>query len=56
MNILIADDHAVVRRGVKEIVTDSIKNAAIDEAENAEKIYELLQNNEYGKQNTGLHK
>ncbi|NOX17989.1 MAG: response regulator transcription factor [Chlorobi bacterium] len=47
MNILIADDHAVVRRGVKEIVTDSIKNVSIDEAENAESIYEALKNNTY---------
>jgi DNA-binding NarL/FixJ family response regulator len=47
MRILIADDHAVVRRGVKEIVTDSIKNVEIDEAENAEEIYKSLEKNDY---------
>ncbi len=47
MKILIADDHAVVRRGVKEIVSDSIKNVEIDEAENAHDIYEALEKSSY---------
>src|SRR6266496_5699194 len=35
MNILIADDHAVVRQGLKLILADHFKRAAFGEARNA---------------------
>jgi len=47
MKILIADDHAVVRRGVKEIILETISDAVINEAENAEDIYDSLQKEKY---------
>ena len=35
MRILIADDHAVVRRGLKQILADDFKKADFGEAGNA---------------------
>lgn len=42
MHILIADDHAVVRRGLREILADSIVGAAFSEAGNADEALRLL--------------
>jgi DNA-binding NarL/FixJ family response regulator len=36
MHILIADDHAVVRRGLREILADSLPGASFSEAGNAD--------------------
>jgi two-component system invasion response regulator UvrY len=36
MRILITDDHAVVRQGLKQILTDAFKNATFGEASNAQ--------------------
>jgi DNA-binding NarL/FixJ family response regulator len=49
MNILIADDHAVVRRGLREILTDAVPGAMFDEAANGDEVLSHL-----GKANIGL--
>ncbi|MET0753541.1 MAG: response regulator transcription factor [Pyrinomonadaceae bacterium] len=41
MKVLIADDHAVVRRGLKHILADEYKTLTVGEAENAQKALEL---------------
>ncbi|MGC2235424.1 MAG: response regulator transcription factor [Pyrinomonadaceae bacterium] len=41
MKVLIADDHAVVRRGLKHIIADEYKTLTVGEAENAQKALEL---------------
>ncbi len=41
MKVLIADDHAVVRRGLKHILADEYKTLIVGEAENAQKALEL---------------
>ena len=35
LRIIIADDHTVVRRGLKQILLDEFPSAEIDEAEDA---------------------
>jgi DNA-binding NarL/FixJ family response regulator len=42
MKILLADDHAVVRRGLKQILTDAFKDATYGEARNAQEALELV--------------
>lgn len=42
MHILIADDHAVVRRGLREILADSLPEATFFEAGNADEALRLL--------------
>jgi two-component system, NarL family, invasion response regulator UvrY len=42
MKILLADDHAVVRRGLKQILTDEFKNASYGEARNAQEALDLV--------------
>jgi two-component system, NarL family, invasion response regulator UvrY len=42
MRILIADDHAVVRRGLKEILADEFKLLTVGEAENAGEVLCLV--------------
>jgi DNA-binding NarL/FixJ family response regulator len=42
MHILIADDHAVVRRGLKEILADSLQGTTFSEAGNADEALGLL--------------
>lgn len=42
MNILIADDHAVVRRGLREILTEALPAASFSEAGNADQVMSLL--------------
>lgn len=49
MNILIADDHAVVRRGLREILTDAVPGAIFAEAVNGDEVLSQL-----GKANIGL--
>ena len=41
MNILLADDHAVVRHGLKQILTDAFKRATYGEARNAQEALDL---------------
>lgn len=49
MNILIADDHAVVRRGLREILADAVPGAIFAEAANGDEVLSHL-----GKANIGL--
>ena len=42
MRILIADDHAVVRRGLKEILTDALPGAEFSEAGNGDEVLSHL--------------
>jgi two-component system, NarL family, invasion response regulator UvrY len=42
MHILITDDHAVVRRGLREILADSLEGAAFSEAGNADEALRVL--------------
>lgn len=42
MHILIADDHAVVRRGLKEILTDALPGADFSEAGNGDEVLSQL--------------
>lgn len=42
MHILITDDHAVVRRGLREILADSLPGATFSEAANADEALGLL--------------
>ncbi len=47
INILIADDHSIVRRGIRQILLDGFKDANIDEVADAESIIKQLKNNRY---------
>ena len=38
MHILIADDHAVVRRGLREILADALPDASFSEAGNGDEV------------------
>ena len=42
MHILIADDHAVVRRGIREILADAFPEASFSEAANADEVLRHL--------------
>jgi two-component system, NarL family, invasion response regulator UvrY len=42
MHILIADDHAVVRRGLKEILSDALPGAGFSEAGNGDEVLRRL--------------
>jgi DNA-binding NarL/FixJ family response regulator len=42
MNILIADDHAVVRRGLKDILADALPDARFSEASNGHEVFSHL--------------
>lgn len=44
LRILLADDHAVVRQGVKQILTNSIEQVVFGEAQNSHEIRELIGN------------
>ncbi len=43
IRILIADDHAVVRRGIKELLFEEFPDARFGDASNAQEVLELLQ-------------
>lgn len=47
LKILIADDHAIVREGLKQIVADEKDILVSGEAENSEMMMELLQNEKW---------
>lgn len=42
MKILLADDHAVVRRGLRQILADELKHAVFGEARHAQEALELV--------------
>ena len=48
MHILIADDHAVVRRGLREILADALPTATFSEARNGDEALRLLANSQTG--------
>jgi two-component system invasion response regulator UvrY len=43
ITILIADDHAILRRGLKEILADELEGAILDEAGNAQEVLAQIQ-------------
>ena len=42
MRILVADDHAIVRRGIREILAEEFPEAEFGEARNAAEVFKLL--------------
>jgi DNA-binding NarL/FixJ family response regulator len=42
MNILIADDHAILRRGLRHILSDGLSEANVSEAQNGGEVLKLL--------------
>ncbi|MGP8270403.1 MAG: response regulator transcription factor [Terracidiphilus sp.] len=47
MRILIADDHAQVRRGLREILTDALPEAIFSEADSGDEVLSLLATSEF---------
>jgi DNA-binding NarL/FixJ family response regulator len=47
MRVLIADDHAVVRRGLREILADEFDTLSVGEAQNAQDILRLVREQEW---------
>lgn len=47
MNVLIADDHAVVRRGVREILEDATLGLSVDEVSSATETVKAVRENSY---------
>ena len=47
MNILIADDHANVRRGLREILVDAFSGARFSEASNGDEVLTQLVNSQH---------
>ena len=47
MQVIIADDHSIVRRGLKEIIQEAFSDALIDEAEDAETLLKKIQQKKY---------
>lgn len=47
LRILIADDHAILRRGLKEILVRELEGAVCGEAENAEELLAQVQNHNW---------
>jgi DNA-binding NarL/FixJ family response regulator len=47
MRVLIVDDHAIVRRGVRELLSDEFHGAAFGEASDARQALEQLRQKEW---------
>lgn len=47
LRILVADDHPIIRHGIKQILSDSREMAVRGEASNGEEVLEQLSRNEY---------
>ena len=47
IRILIADDHAIVRRGLKEILLSELEDAVCGEAEDAKQVLAQVQSNDW---------
>ena len=43
--ILVVDDHAVVRHGVKQILSEQFPDAVVGEAQNAEELFGQMRKN-----------
>ncbi|MBN2603610.1 MAG: response regulator transcription factor [Candidatus Thermoplasmatota archaeon] len=48
MKILIADDHAIVRQGLRQILTENSGMCTVDEAENGHQVLEKISKEEFG--------
>jgi DNA-binding NarL/FixJ family response regulator len=46
LRILVADDHAIFRRGLKEIITDHFRHVEVEEAETAHRALESIRKKE----------
>jgi DNA-binding NarL/FixJ family response regulator len=47
MRALIADDHEIIRRGLKQILTDDLGISRIDDVDSGEQVLPLVRNNSY---------
>ncbi len=47
MKFLLADDHAIFRRGIRDLIFEELHNAKFDEACNGNELVSLALNNEY---------
>ncbi|HLY61479.1 MAG TPA: response regulator transcription factor [Terriglobia bacterium] len=47
IRVLIADDHAILRRGLKEILVRELKGANCQEAQNAQEVLSLVRNHDW---------
>ncbi len=47
LQIIIADDHAVVRKGLKQILSDELLDAQISEATSAENLLEIIRKHKF---------
>jgi two-component system invasion response regulator UvrY len=47
MKVLIADDHAIVRRGLKQILADAYQTVSVDEAQNAHEALRLAREQDW---------
>lgn len=47
MKVIIADDHAIVRRGLIQILAEEYHNLLAREAENADEVFKLLRENDW---------
>lgn len=47
LRVLIADDHAIVRRGLIQILTDEFPQIFVDEAENARRVLQLVREQQW---------
>lgn len=45
--IIIADDHAIFREGLKQVVSTTVNMTVVDEAVNSQELLSKLQNNDY---------
>lgn len=47
MRILIADDHALIRRGLKQIVTEEFARCSVGEAQDCQQVLDLIRTEEW---------
>lgn len=47
LNILIADDHPIVRRGLKQILAETPQMAVVDEASNGREVLSKVKQRDY---------
>lgn len=47
LKILIADDHVIIREGLKKIIDDSFDMKVVDEASNGQEVFDKVRENDY---------
>jgi len=47
IKVLIADDHAIVRQGLKQVLSDSISMKVVEEAENGSEVLDKISKNDF---------